>query len=104
MKTRKEVEKLKSDWESDPIWNLHETEEFEEYYDELKKFQEEKETMWKKIQEEEEKEFDKKALKLGIEGLYRKILRQEIEIDRLKRAIDSLNNYKAYKIMMGYEE
>jgi len=39
-KTREEVENLKADWSCDPSWNLYETEGFEEYRDELQKYQE----------------------------------------------------------------
>jgi len=39
-KTRVEVEELKARWACDPSWDLKATEGFEEYSDELEKFQE----------------------------------------------------------------
>lgn len=38
MKTKKEVEQLKREWEKNPSWDLEETEGFEEYHDELARF------------------------------------------------------------------
>jgi len=41
MKTREEVDELKRQWKRDPIWDIEETEDFEEYREELVKFHEE---------------------------------------------------------------
>ena len=38
MKTRDEVEHLKQNWYNDPIWDLPETEGFDEYRDELREY------------------------------------------------------------------
>ena len=38
MKTPKEIEDLKKSWKKDPIWDIEETEGFEEHYYELKCF------------------------------------------------------------------
>ncbi len=46
MKTRQEVEKLKHNWEFDPIWDVEKTEGFEEYHDELLTFSNEKKAKW----------------------------------------------------------
>ena len=47
MKTREEVNKLKHDWASDPIYELTEVIGFEEYQEELIAFKDKKETQWK---------------------------------------------------------
>lgn len=39
MKTRQEVEQLKQCWIKDPIWDIYDTEGYEEYKDELRVFQ-----------------------------------------------------------------
>src|SRR6185436_19521180 len=45
-KTREEIEKLKKDWASDPIWDLEDTEGFEAHRDELKEFSDFKNRHW----------------------------------------------------------
>jgi len=54
MKTRAEVDELKRQWKRDPIWDIEETEGFEEYREELiefhKKWNEECDERWKKEQ------------------------------------------------------
>lgn len=44
--TREQVEKLKSQWLDDPIWDLYDSEGFEAYRDELKAFQDKQELIW----------------------------------------------------------
>ena len=48
MKTREEVEFLKSNWTRDPCWDIENTEEFEEYSNELLKFRMMMENKWNK--------------------------------------------------------
>jgi len=48
MKTREDVEFLKSNWISDPCWDIENTEEFEEYSNELLKFRMMMENKWNK--------------------------------------------------------
>lgn len=64
MKTKTEVEALKREWAADPIWDIEDTEGFEEYRDELIAFREKKEKEWK---EQKEKELRQYAEKLGIQ-------------------------------------
>jgi len=47
MKTREEVQALKSNWMSDPNWDIEDTEGFEEWYADLRAFRMEKELEWK---------------------------------------------------------
>lgn len=44
--TREQVEKLKDNWCSDPCWDLWETQGYEAYRDELKRFQDTQELLW----------------------------------------------------------
>lgn len=46
MKTREEVEALKANWRSDPCWDLEDTEGFEEYREELAKYQKTAQEEW----------------------------------------------------------
>lgn len=68
MKTRQEVERLKRDWEFDPNWDIEKTEGFEEYYDELLTFSNEKKAKWN---EENNLRRLKRSRELGIEGNYK---------------------------------
>ena len=51
-KTREDVDKLMTNWYQDPIWDLHETEGFEEYRDELLDYETAMKEKWR-IQTEE---------------------------------------------------
>lgn len=48
MKTREDVEFLKSNWISDPCWDIEDTPDFEEYSNELLKFRMMMESKWTK--------------------------------------------------------
>lgn len=54
-KTRKDVEKLKFQWEKDPCWDLEYTEGFEEYEGELRAFSDQKKAEWKAAAEKAKK-------------------------------------------------
>lgn len=47
MKTRDEVEQLKRQWSQDPIWDIEDTEGFEDYREELRAYREEKWQEWR---------------------------------------------------------
>jgi ribosomal protein L6P/L9E len=47
VKTREDVENLKANWISDPCYNLETVEGFEEYSNELRRFQTMMESKWK---------------------------------------------------------
>lgn len=101
MKTAVEVEQLKKDWESDPCWDLHDTEGFEEHKEELRQYQEQKEVEWKAQREQRELELDAKAEELGVKGLYRLIIDLQ---ERHGRAIEFLTDghtIEAYKALTG---
>lgn len=51
MKTEEEIWALKADWQADPIWDIEETEGFEEHKAELKEFREFCEAGWAKAAE-----------------------------------------------------
>lgn len=107
VKTREEVEELKKEWLDDPCWDLYDTEGFEEYRDELKKFQEEWEAKWEAERMKKEKQLDIEADELGVRGLYRLVLRLETILKRHEKAIEALadgNNLRAYKILRGFED
>ena len=60
MKTEQDLRDLIINWESDPCWNIEETEGFEEYKESLKSFRLEKEAEWKAERETTIKEKRKK--------------------------------------------
>jgi len=58
-----DLQELKEQWRSDPIWDIEETEGYEDHYDELKTYR----LQWEKIWEtEREKNLIEKAKKMGI--------------------------------------
>lgn len=48
MKTEEEVRELKANWQADPIWDIEDTEGFEDHKDELLAFRQKCEDAWKK--------------------------------------------------------
>jgi len=65
MKSREEVDKLKSDWLGDPCWDIEQTEGFSEYYEELFFFRRDAEHRWKYEREKNVRAF---AERLGLES------------------------------------
>ncbi|MFW5757813.1 MAG: hypothetical protein ACOCYO_03945 [Bacteroidota bacterium] len=63
MPTDKEIKDLKIDWMKDPIWDIEETEGFEDHKEELKAFREEKEAQW---DAKAKMELQNYAFKIGI--------------------------------------
>ena len=62
MKTIEEIAELKSQWESDPCWDIEDTEGFEAHQAELKAYHEQKREEW---QEERLEKIRRKAFELG---------------------------------------
>jgi Fe-S cluster assembly scaffold protein SufB len=90
MKTREEVDKLKHDWLRDPIWDIYDTEGFEEYKDELTDYQKKINDNYKlKLQEEHNIE-KSEAEKLGLHGLYRIVKDLYSQNVRLHEAVEYL--------------
>ena len=89
-KTREEIEDLKAQWKADPIWDLWNTEGFEDHYDELSTFQMVCEVEWKQQAENEFAEFQKligtknKKLSVFLFAMANRIKYLESEITVLK--------------------
>jgi len=66
MKTQSEVKALKDNWFHDPIWDIEETEGFEDYKDELKAYRLEQESKWRAM---EYNRLFNRARDLGIDQL-----------------------------------
>lgn len=90
VKSREEIEKLKIDWQNDPIWDIEDTEGFEAHREELLAFRLAKEDGWENQRKEEDAKIDEEAERLGLRGLYRIILTMQLEIDRLIAESDSV--------------
>lgn len=101
LKTKKEIEKLKKDWESDPCWDIEETEGFEAHYDELAKYRKETENKW---DYERIMRIDAQAFKLECSFKTAKYtLTLEDRITKLERTIELLSDrveaYQARNMM-----
>lgn len=97
MKTQADVEALKVNWMSDPIWDIEETEGFEEYKVELKvfrlkmmlKWQEEK--MERESRQKEARRLEEKAEWWGCsEGLVEYLERMEAMLVRMTEALEQI--------------
>lgn len=90
MPTTEEIKQLKASWVYDPIWDIEETEGFEEHKDELLKFRLEQERLWGARRA---RRLDEKSIQIGVPGNW--VLAQYIEflesqIDRLENRIEKL--------------
>lgn len=83
-KTVEEPEQLKSNWMADPCWDLYDTEGFEEHKEELKVFQKQCELYWLQQLRSKELQLKLHAENLGLVGLYKLIVKQQEEIEKLK--------------------
>jgi len=61
MRNRKEVEALKQNWKHDPVWDIEDTEGFEEYTNELKQYRLDCEKEWKERNEKHRQMLASKA-------------------------------------------
>ena len=88
MATEQEIKELKNEWILDPIWDIEDTDGFEDHYDELMLFRMEQEMLW---HIEREKNLQRKAEKLGVPGntkLVKYIEYLESKIERLEEKIN----------------
>lgn len=84
MASRTEVDELKTQWEADPIWDIEDTDGFEDHREELTAFRKTKEAAWEQLRREEIRS-KAKALKCSLEfALYIEYL--ESRIDALESA------------------
>ena len=84
MKTISEIEELKSQWESDPCWDIEDTEGFEEHEEELRAYRKQKEAEWHQQAIQEVKD---KAAELGCPGnlqLAEYVMKLERRIEKLE--------------------
>ena len=88
-KTREEIDKLKLEWINDPIWDIEETEGFEDHKQELLIFHLEKRLEWK---EQNQKRAEKLAQRLGTGSpkLARYIMNLENRVEALETKVDNL--------------
>lgn len=89
MATKNELDKLKSDWYRDPIWDIYETEGFEEHQEELVAYQKQCEQAWEEEALQRESDLKKEAEKLGLVGLYKLLLKQEEELKELREKVNN---------------
>jgi len=90
MKTQAEIEALKSNWKSDPCWDIEDTEGFEEHREELKQYRLEQEKVW------EAQRYNRLLLKsedLGIRGN----LKLTAYIESLEKRITDLDERLYYR-------
>lgn len=90
MATKEELQKLKQNWLNDPIWDIEDTEGFEDHYEELKAYRKEREAVWDKHRTEQ---LIQRSIKMGVPGnteLVRYIEGLECKIQQLEKSIDQI--------------
>jgi len=85
MKARHQVERLKIAWLADPLWDIEDTEGFEEHHNELVQFRKAAQERWKAAEQAREAAIDAEADRLGVHGLLR-LLRQVEELQHRHNA------------------
>lgn len=106
-RTPEEIKHLKEQWSLDPIWDIEETEGFEDHKEELSAYRHKCEAEWEAKKLAEEKEIDEAAEAAGVKGIYRMVKQHEKLIARHMRAIEALADGEsnlAYRILKSYEE
>lgn len=92
MKTQEEIESLKESWKYDPIWDIEETEGFEDHKEELSSFRKECQEIWNERFEADLKKY------CEIKGFdYPHQSKLAINFRRMEESIDKLNE-ELYKI------
>lgn len=92
MKTLEEIQELKIAWRNDPVWDIEDTEGFEDHYDELLAYRRKVEQKWK---DQKNKELALKAEKLGVPGnvtLAKYIEYMEWRIKQLEEVVREIKN------------
>lgn len=95
MKSREEVQRLKSQWIDDPCWDLEDTPGYEEYYEELLACRQNQERKWALLEDIRLRDL---AIKYGIPGktkLAAYIESLEDQIERLNWKNDVLTRQLA---------
>ena len=85
MKTQEEINELKRQWEQDPVWDIEDTEGFEDYASDLLAYRKQKEIEWEKQRQEE---IENIACSLGVPGnvtLAYAFIALQKRIERLER-------------------
>lgn len=106
-RTIEELEKLKCEWEKDPIWDIEDTEGFEEHTLELTEFRLRCEQKWARRYQEEETERERKAEALGVKGLYRLVEQLQEQLARHQKGIICLadgEKLQAFRVVRGYPD
>ena len=103
MKTRRDIEQLKAGWLRDPLWDIEDTERFEEPV----QFRETVQARWRAAVDERERALDAEAERIGIHGLLRLLREAEARQQRQHEAIALLADgraHDAWRALCGYSE
>lgn len=107
MKTRHDIEGLKSGWLRDPCFDIEGTEGFEAHACELHAFRLAAEARWKAAEDAREAAIDAEADRLGTHGLLRLVRQletmQQRHTDALLHLADG-RHHAAWRVLLGQEE
>ena len=107
MKTRHDIEVLKSGWLRDPCWDVEITPGFEAHAIELHAFRLATERRWKAAEDACEAAIDAEADRLGTHGLLRLLRQLEVMQQRHTDALLHLaqgRNHAAWRVLLGHGE
>lgn len=101
-----EIESLKRGWSDDPCWDIEGTEGFEEHREDLLAYRHQCEAEWVAKQTEREIAIDVEAERLGLRGIYRRLLAAETELGKLRHASAALcggEQRQAWNALRGFD-
>ena len=107
IKTRHDIERLKTDWLRDPCWDIEGTEGFEAHACELHAFRLATEGRWRTAKDAREAALDAEADRLGTHGLLRLVRQLEVMQQRHTDALLHLakgRNQAAWRVLLGHRE
>jgi len=91
-RTREELETLKHDWNSDPCWDIEDTEGFEAHYDELKAYHEKCKAEWEKRNTLDDEKLEEELKNLGPLGLFKMVQTLKSRLAAAEERICRLEN------------
>ena len=107
MKTRHDIEVLKSGWLRDPCWDVETTPGFEAHACELHAFRLATEARWRAAEAARDAAIDAEADRLGTHGLLRLLRELEVMQQRHTDALLHLaegRSHAAWCVLLGHDE
>jgi hypothetical protein len=89
MATKSELDQLKREWLADPIWDIYESDGFEDHREELKAFQAEQEGKWEEQRKQRRRE-EMDKMGIGNKNTYSYLKWLEWRVEKMEKDVAKL--------------